>query len=243
MVDVECYDIDEFPVCYPQTNGCFIRDELKKSNIECAISYGRREIGEYKVLGIGFRGLVFLARHSTGIVAVKVPRIDRLYDMRQEALNQKLAYPYAPKVYEYSKYFLVMEYIECPDLLDVVQGLLAEDNVQSIRKVVCDVLKAGYQLDQRGIDHGELVRPWDHVKVCKNRVVFIDFNSSSIHRRPSNLTSLISALLLKPSLPSSRIANLLNVDRAKLIELLRVYKKTRNEHSFNRIIKMVCLLN
>ncbi len=234
---MKCHSLKEFPICYPPRNECELPKVLEEAGVECAFSYGPREFGEYRLLGIGFRGVVFLARFRGEVVAVKVPRTDRVYDMREEALNQKLAYPLSPFVYDHSKHYIIMEYIPYPDILEIVE----KGSEDEIKEAICKVLRAGFELDMRGIDHGELVRPWDHVKVGEKRVVFIDFNSSSRKRKPSNLTSLVSGLLLKPSPPASRLSQLLGVNKAELIELLRRYKRGFRREAFEEIFKRVCL--
>jgi len=233
-VVVRCYELEEAPICYPKE--CPWREELRRAGIECVYSFGNREVGKFKVLGIGFRGVVFLARWKDTDVAVKVPRSDRVYDMRREASLQRRAYPVAPEVYDFSKHYIVMEYVSYPDIADVVN--LPGDK---LRPIIRRVLEAGFKLDRLGIDHGELVRPWKHVRVGDG-VKILDFGSASEMRRPSNLTSLVSGLLLKPSEPARSLAGRLDVDKARMIEALRIYKKEYDKRSFLEVLKAARLL-
>ncbi len=233
---VSCFSLEEAPVCYP--NECDLREELRRAGVECVYSYGNREIGKFKVLGVGFRGVVFLAKWNGVDVAVKVPRTDSMYDMRKEASLQRRAFPVAPKVYAFSKHYIIMEFVPYPDVSDV----LDLSNINKLRKVIKMILEAGRLLDIKGIDHGELVRPWKHVRVGDKEVKILDYGSASDTRKPSNVTALASGLLLKPSPPAARIAEVLGINKADLIEALRSYKKNPNEENFKRVLTAARLL-
>ncbi|UXD22823.1 hypothetical protein IPA_08560 [Ignicoccus pacificus DSM 13166] len=235
VVELKCYPLEEFPVCYPKEN-CDFRKELRKAGVECVYSIGKREFKKFRFLGIGFRGVVFLAKWNNIKVAIKVPRTDYLYDMRKEALIQKMAYPIAPKVFEYSRSFIIMEYVPYPDISERIS-----EPLPALKEVLRKVLDAAFTLDMKGIDHGELVRPWKHVLVGE-RAVILDYGSASLERKPSNLTSIVSGLLMKPSPPASEIARKMGINKAELVEALKLYKKNPSEDTYRIVLMKAHLL-
>jgi len=229
--EAELVGVRRAPICYP--GQCDFHGELERAGVEGVYNFGRREIGKFRLLGAGFRGLVFLARWRGKVVALKVRRTDCPCDMRKEARIQKLAWPVAPKVYYSHQDFIVMEFIPYPGVESVL-----EMEAKELRETIKAVLVAGRALDKKGIDHGELVRPWKHVRIG-DRVVFLDFGSASTMRKPSNVTSLLSGLLLKPSPPAYWIAEKLKVNKAELLEAARRYKRSPSEEAFEHILKVL----
>ncbi len=229
----KCVSLKEAPVCYP--GECSISEELERAGVECVYNEGERDLFGFKVLGVGFRGVVLAGRWKGNKVAIKVARTDcPRCDMVEEARMTKLAYPHAPKVYAYGPKFIIMELITYPPIEDV----LKHEDIDKIRETIVEVLRAGRELDKRGIDHGELVRPWKHVRVGE-RIVFLDFGSASTKRKPSNVTSLVSGLLLKPAPPASTLAEKLGINKARLLEALRRYKRYMTDEAFEEVIKEI----
>jgi len=235
-MDVRCFSPKEINVCYPPRERCRAQEALERIEGVKVCSFGEREIGDLKVLGIGFRGIVLYGFLKGIPVAIKLPRADWNGSLSKEGYIQKLAYPVAPKVYTYNDDVLVMEYIGCPDISDVILERLGDR--EALRDVVVKALVAGRELDKRGIDHGELVRPWKHVKVC-NRARIIDFGSASLTRRPRNVTSLVSGLILKPSYPADAIARALNINKAIVIERLKSYKREMSDEAFKELLRAI----
>jgi len=225
--------LEEAPLCFPKRE-CNLAEALKSAGVEYVYDFGPRDLMGFSVLGVGFRGVVFLGEWEGKRVAIKVRRTDCFCDMRKEAEIQRLAWPVAPKVYKYSESFIIMEYVPYPGIESVL-GAPPEE----LRETVIRVLKAGRELDKAGIDHGELVRPWKHVRVGETRVVILDYGSASTRRRPANVTSLVSGLLLKPSPPASAIAEKLGVDRAALLEAVRAYKRSLSDEAFEALLSLI----
>ncbi len=236
-LDVRCFRPEDVNICYPPKDQCRASDALRRVKGLKVCSFGDRDIGGFKVLGVGFRGVVVLGKLGKDLVAVKLPRTDWQGSFRKEAEAQKLAYPISPKVIYYDDDVIVMEYVECPDIKDVLPTMLKDR--ETLAKLVEAVLRAGRELDERGIDHGELVRPWKHVKVCKDKVKILDYGSASLTRKVRNVSSLVSGLLLKPSEPAVNVAKVLNVDKALVVEKLRLYKRTLSDESFEELISSI----
>ncbi len=233
-LDVRCFEPNEVKVCYPPKERCRASEALKRVRGLKVCSFGERDIDGFKVLGVGFRGVVILGKLEGKFVAIKLPRTDWRGSFRKEAEIQKLAYPVSPKVMYYDDDIIIMEYVDCPDIRDVLPTALKDR--EALAKLIERVLRAGRELDRRGIDHGELVRPWKHVKVCEDKVKILDYGSASLSRKVRNVSSLVSGLLLKPSEPALSIARTLNVDKALVMEKLRLYKRTLSDESFEELL-------
>ena len=224
-----CLEPEEVPfvVCYPRES-CELVNALKTLGIKVC-NFGRREIRKFKVLGVGFRGVVFKGLWKGMEVAVKVPRADRNVDMSREGSILKLIenLKVAPKPFYWDKRVLVMELILGKELVDVISQK---------PYYACKTLCAARSLDRVGVDHGELVRLEEHALVVNDRVKFVDFGSASTKRKPRNVTAVASALFLKPTELARRISNALSVKKVELIEALKVYKKKMDEESFERVL-------
>jgi len=223
----------EAPLCFPKGE-CELGEVLEERGVEWVYNFGPRDLMGFKVLGAGFRGVVFLAEWKGRKVALKVRRTDVNVDMTREAELQRYAWPIAPKVFDYDRDFIIMEYVPLPSIENVLDAL----DVEELREVVLKVLSAGRELDKKGIDHGELTRPWKHVLVG-DEVKIIDYGSASKARRPSNVTSLVSGLLLKPSPPASLISEKLGINKTLLLEAVRKYKRRMDEESFQNLVSLI----
>ena len=87
------------------------------------------------------------------------------------------------------------------------------------------ILDIAWHLDQSGLDHGELTSIRRHYIVSDAGPRVIDFESASLDRAPSNLTSTVQSLFLK-----YRFAELLGrvypmPDRDGLLDAVRRYKQ------------------
>ena len=224
---------EEAPLCFPKRE-CELGEVLALRGVEWIYNYGKRDLMGFKALGAGFRGVAFLAEWRGKLVVVKVKRGDVEIDMTKEAEIQRYAWPVAPKVYDYGKDFIIMEYVPYPGIEEVIGKLETE----ALRDTIIRILERGRELDKKGIDHGELVRPWKHVLVGED-VKIIDYGKASLRRRPSNVTSLVSGLLLKPSKPSSEIAEKLRINKALLLEAVRRYKREPSDESFSELVGLL----
>jgi len=71
-----------------------------------------------------------------------------------------------------------------------------------------------------------------HVIVSSKGACIVDFESASINRRVSNLTSAVQYLFLRNN-------NLWHVDRDMLIDALRVYKHDISRKAFEELLRLM----
>jgi putative serine/threonine protein kinase len=94
-------------------------------------------------------------------------------------------------------------------------------------------------MDRLGLDHGELSNPKKHV-IISEKPVIIDFESSSISRRPSNLTKIVQYLFIGGSM-AKQLGQILSVkDEKILMESMKNYKKEKGLMSY---LKLLATLN
>ena len=212
--------------------------ELKKLGISHISFTGPLQIEKCNILGKGYVGMVILAKHKNKKVALKIRRIDSpRKNMSNEAKLLKTAnkIDIGPKFIKNSKNFLIMEYIEGEKIIDWVQK--SQTKAKEIRNVVNNVLRECYVLDDAGLDHGELSTIDKHVIINKKRNTIIDFESSSIDRKPSNVTGATQAIFIGTGLAKIIQKKIKIPTKKKIIELIRIYKKDPTLENFENLTR------
>lgn len=232
---------------YPQATKTQIKSrviELKKLKIKSVAFSGPTSIGKLSILGKGYVGVVVLAKKDKKEVAIKIRRIDsQRGEMRNEAKLLKIvnSVNVGPKLFDVSKNFLVMEYLEGEKIGNWIECVDGKDSVKKIKVVIRKVLEDCYRLDQIGFDHGELSSITKHVIVGKSKPVLIDFESSSIERRTSNVTSVTQAIFIGSGI-AKKIQRIYKLpSKEGIIDVLRSYKQEQSRHNFEKILLMLKL--
>ena len=164
-------------------------EELEKELVEHGItelySFGKVNLGKVRVIGKGKTGIVVLLDEKR---VIKIRRSDSPKESLEiEAKIQSLAFPVAPKVYNYGKNFIIMDYIEGEHLSDTRKN----------KNILIDLLLKAKELEDKKIEHKELARPYKNVIATENdKVYIIDYDSASIKENPYNVTSILSWLKL-----------------------------------------------
>ncbi|QGA54292.1 serine/threonine protein kinase [Sulfolobus sp. E5-1-F] len=160
-----------------------VEEELRKAGFDYAFSFGQKSLGRLKVLGKGKTGIVVLVEPYK---ALKIRRTDAPKETLEiEAKMQiKAGEEVAPRVYDYGKNFILMEYIRGRNLTK-----------NETRETIIDLLKRARILEEKFIEHKELRRPWENVMVTNSRTYIIDYDSATIKEKPRNVTKLLSNYL------------------------------------------------
>jgi len=218
--------------------------ELEKLKIKSISFIGQTTIGNLQILGKGYVGVVVLAKKRNNVVALKIRRMDsQRSEMRSEAKLLELVNTVnvGPKLYDVSKNFLVMEYLDGDKIGDWIQSLKGVGSSNKLKSVVRMILEDCYRLDQMGFDHGELSSISKHVIVGKSRSTLIDFESSSVNRRVSNVTSVTQAIFIGSGI-AKKVQRIYKIpQKQKIIDVLRIYKQEQTRKSFDDILKMLKL--
>ena len=218
--------------------------ELEKLKIKSISFVGQTTIGNLQILGKGYVGIVVLAKKGNNVIALKIRRIDsQRSEMRSEAKLLRLVNKVnvGPELYDVSKNFLVMEYLEGDKIGDWIQSLQGTGSSKKLKFVARTILEDCYRLDQMGFDHGELSSISKHVIVGKSRSTLIDFESSSVNRRVSNVTSVTQAIFIGSGI-AKKVQRIYKVPpKQKIIDVLRTYKQEQTRGSFDDILKILKL--
>lgn len=218
--------------------------ELEKLKIKSISFSGQTTIGSLQILGKGYVGVVVLAKKRNNIVALKIRRLDsQRNEMKSEAKLMKLVNTVnvGPKLYNASKNFLVMEYLEGDKIGDWIQSLKGNGSSKKLKSIIRIILEDCYRLDEMGFDHGELSSISKHVIVGKLRTTLIDFESSSVNRRASNVTSITQAIFIGSGI-GKKVQRIYKIpEKGKIIDVLRKYKQEPTRKSFDDILKILKL--
>ena len=231
---------------YPKGTKVQIKSRIKELmalGVESISFQGKLEIGTISILGKGYVGIVVLGKIGRKKVAVKIRRNDSpRKNLKKEAELLKIIneYKIGPKLVTFSKNFLVMEYLDGEKIGDWVVDLKKKGGSSRLKTIIKKILEDCYRLDRIGLDHGELSNLSKHVIIGK-RITIIDFESSSMNRKVSNVTSATQALCI-----GSGIAKIIGrihkiPKKQKLITALRRYKREETRDSFENLLSVLKL--
>lgn len=221
--------------------------DIYKIGVKDAILEGPTKICGLNILGKGHSGVVLKVNaSSTKTMALKIRRVDsRRMDSLTEVCNHKLAnlVGIGPQIIDNTNDLILMELITGKGIYDWLQDSTNFQPVNStnIKNIVIEILEQCYRLDVVHLDHGELTRIDNHVMVSKNKdISIIDFESASIKRKPSNVTSASQALLLSGGSISRTICKFIQIpDSPRLLNCLKNYKKIKNRQNFEDVISLI----
>ncbi len=230
-------------VCYPKHSIDCCRERLsalKEMGAIGIVNYGSKNIGRLNVLDIGYSSVIVLVVLSdNSLAAAKILRIDsRRRSLREECSILKVASSngISPRLIDCNDDIIMLEYVD-----GIVLGRLMEEYVRLYR--VKDILRAviykAFLLDSLGIDHGELSRPYKHVLVSPRGVFIIDYESASTRRKPSNVTSIVSGLVLRKNKLALSLRSMLGLTDKKEYELRSLLREYKKKPSYNVLVKIL----
>ena len=218
--------------------------ELKKLKIKSVSFTGPTIIGKLEILGKGYVGLVVLAKLGNKQVALKIRRLDsQRNEMKTEAKLLKMvnSVNVGPKLFDYSKNFVVMEFLDGEKIGNWIESLKGRGSSKKLKSTIKNVLEDCFQLDQIGFDHGELSSISKHVIIGGKKSTLIDFESSSTKRRVSNVTSITQAIFIGSGI-GKQVQKIYKIpSKEQIISALRIYKQDQSQDSFNNLLKILKL--
>ncbi len=218
--------------------------ELEKLKIKSICLEGPTTLGNLAILGKGYVGVVVIAKKGNKEVALKIRRTDsQRKNMKNESVLLKLvnSVKVGPKVFDVSKNFLVMEYLEGEKFSNWIESLKGTGSAKKLKSTIKNILEDCYRLDQIGFDHGELSNISKHVIVGKSKVSLIDFESSSTKRRPSNVTSIAQAFFIGSGISRKTQKIFKSSSKEKIIQALKSYKQEKSQENFEQLLKILKL--
>jgi len=237
-------------ICYPRYDLNEMKQrlkELERLGVKAVEFAGEKRAFNLPVLGKGCVGIVVAARTDEGKVALKIRRVDAdRTGMQHEAemLKKANAVDVGPRLLNATENFLVMEFIEGMLLPQWIEALKGRGTKARIRQVLLAVLEQCWRLDKESLDHGELSRAPKHIIVDANdNPRILDFETASIARRVSNVTSMCQFLFIGSQTAKMIKRKFGEVNREELVKALRGYKENRSRENFNKILSVCELVN
>jgi putative serine/threonine protein kinase len=216
--------------------------ELEKLKIKSVSFTGPTTIGKLEILGKGYVGVVVLAKRGNKKVALKIRRLDsQRNEMKSEAKLLRLVNTVnvGPKLFDFSKNFVIMEYLEGEKISNWIKSLNGAGSAKKLKATIKTILEDCFRLDQIGFDHGELSSISKHVIVGDTKSTLIDFESSSTKRRVSNVTSITQAIFIGSGI-AKKVQRIYKIpSKEKIIEVLRTYKQEQSRDSFENLLKIL----
>jgi putative serine/threonine protein kinase len=219
-------------------------NELEKLKIKSISFRGPTTLGNLAILGKGYVGVVVIAKKGNKQVALKIRRMDsQRKGMKNEGVLLKLvnSVNVGPKMFDVSKNFLIMEYLDGEKFSNWIEMLSGTGSVKKLKSTIKSILEDCYRLDQIGFDHGELSNISKHVIVGKSKVSIIDFESSSTKRKPSNVTSITQAFFIGSGIARTAQKIYKNSSKEKIIDALKLYKQEKTRVNFDNLLKVLKL--
>jgi putative serine/threonine protein kinase len=217
--------------------------ELERLGVQALEFTGEKNVFDVPVLGKGCVGIVVVAYTNLGRAALKIRRVDADREgmfHEGEMLKRANSIYVGPKLLEISDNFLLMELIEGTHFPEWLESLGKEEGQSRVRLVLKNVLEQCYRLDEVGLDHGELSNAAKHILVdADDHPYLVDFETASINRRVSNVTSVCQYLLLGSQIAKKVKEKLGKVDKKQLIQKLRSYKRQRIRENFEKLLESI----
>ncbi len=218
-------------LAYPTSDGPSVQSrisQLEHLQVSSLVFEGPLKLDGLSLMGKGVAGMVVIGVAEGRRIALKIRRVDsRRKDVLREARMLQLANEagIGPRYIASTQDVLAMELVEGQRLPLWLTGLRGRGRKRRVKGLVRNLLEQCYRLDSRNIDHGEISRAHKNIIVGANDLPsIVDFESASLKRRPSNVTSLTQYLFLGESF-ARKIRRILGpVAREKLLQALRRYK-------------------
>lgn len=228
-------------ICYPKPTKAEFKKrlkELQRLGVKAIELSGEKEIFGMPVLGKGCVGIVTIAHINHERAALKIRRVDadRTGMLREaEMLRKANSINVGPKLLAVSKNFLLMQYVDgklLPEWLD------SRRTKTSVKKVLREILEQCWRLDKAGLDHGELSHAPKHIIVDERAKPFIvDFETASLNRKPSNVTSICQFLFISGAIAKKVSEKIGKKDKMAIIDTLRRYKMEGTRENFENVLE------
>ena len=244
MVPLERFHEEKYGriLCYPRFDLKELRrrlKELEELEVKALEFTGERTVFNVPVLGKGYVGIVVAASMDGRKVALKIRRVDAdRTGMQREAemLRKANTVDVGPNLIDATENFLVMKLIEGTLLPRWVEAV-KERVKPRIRRVLRGILEQCWRLDKMGLDHGELSRAPKHIIVnAKDQPCIVDFETASVSRRISNVTSICHYLFMGSQTAKTITKRLGKIGKEEMIRALRRYKQKHTREEFEKVL-------
>lgn len=210
---------------------------IKKSDLLKKLE--KIKINDVKKFTKGKRGVIYTGKYKNKNVAIKIQRPDvevRSLQNEIRILKKIKNHGIGPKLIFAGDDFFVYEFVEGEFIEEFVEN---EKNKTKIKNVLRNVMLQCRKLDKLKMNKEEMHHPYKHVIVAKeDRPVLVDFERCKETWDAKNVTQFCQYLI------SGKMSYLLKkkgilIDRMKMIELDKKYKKNFGEKNFKMILELI----
>lgn len=207
----------------------------------------KNDIKNLKYFAKGKRGLVFTGVYKGKKVGVKInnPESSAIMRVENEAdflklLNKK---GIGPKLLLHGKGFLAYEFVEGRNIADFLNNLEKDSKNSDKNKMIISIIKKTMKqlhiMDKLRINKQEMSHPHKHIIIGKNNnPVLIDFERCKYTLNPGNVTQFCDFLASNNILAILK-NNKIEINKNKIIDAAKQYKKQQNKNNLNNIINSI----
>ncbi len=189
----------------------------------------------------GKRGLVFTGEYKNKKIAVKIKNQKSEATGRIEneskflkILNKK---GIGPKILLSSEDFLAYEFVAGINISEFLEKPII--NKKTIIGLIKKIMSQMHAMDRLKINKEEMSHPQKHILIGKkNKPVLIDFERAHHTIKPGNVTQFCDFLISKYISTILKNDNI-TINKNKIINAAKKYKKQQNKENFNRIINEI----
>jgi putative serine/threonine protein kinase len=233
-------------IAYPVPDDLNVKsriDQLDNLGVERIRFAGEASVNGLSVLGKGCVGIVVEGQLKDETrVALKIRRTDanRPSMIGEAQLHRRAnAEDVGPSLLGESADVLSMRLVRGSTLPAWTSSLSGRD--ERVISILRELLEQCFTLDRIGLDHGELSHAHKNVLITSDYPVIIDFESASLKRKPSNVTSIIQYLFIAGTI-SHIVRGITGCGNEKsLIESLTTYKRTMTRVAFENVLSVLGL--
>jgi len=177
-------------------------------------------IKDLKYLAKGKRSEVYIGDYRKKKIIIKKSKRAKIEAKWLKILNK---YQIGPKFIFLGKNYLVYEFVKGERILE---------HKGNIKKIIKKVLEQCRKMDKLGINKKEMQNPYKHILIDKNKVKMIDFERCYYSKKVKNVTQFCQFL---------REKIFRKLDKKKLVEILKNYKKNPSDKNYSEILEFLKL--
>jgi len=172
----------------------------------------------------------YLAKGKRSVVYLINKKFVKKYSKEQYIQNEVKwlkflnKYNIGPKLISFNNESLTEEFIEG----DIIENFVKKTKKSEIKTVLKKILKQCYLLDKLKVNKFELTNPYKHIILKTLKPVMIDFERCRFSLKPKNVSQFVEYILR---------LNIFNVDKSKIRNLVKEYKKDFSLKNYKEILK------
>ena len=186
----------------------------------------------------GKRGFIFIGNYKNKKIAIKTknPESEAILRINNEIkflkiLNKKNI---GPKLLFSDKDYIIYKFVEGNFIIDYLKN----NKKENIKKIIRKILEQMFTMDKLNINKEEMSHPLKHIIINKNNPVLIDFERTHHTIKPGNVTQFCDFLISK-NVSAILERNNISINKKKVINAAKKYKKEQNSGNFNKILKTI----